>query len=172
MKKGFTIIEMIVVVAVIGFMMPLFVSIFFNISRLQMQLMVIQELKEQGDYVRSQIINTVRNNATIVNGSCAGLTLPNTDQTELCFYDKNSVAFAFTVDSSANVASYSAALAAPITLLSVNANNDITVRIISPSFTAIDTKTAQFKYTVSYTPKVNYLPQQSLSYQFYTYLRN
>ncbi|MFA6005032.1 MAG: prepilin-type N-terminal cleavage/methylation domain-containing protein [Patescibacteria group bacterium] len=172
MKKAFTIIEIVVVIAVIGFMLPMFISIFFNITRLQMQLLITQQLKEEGDYVQNQIINTVRNSATLINSTCAGLSLIPADQTVLCFYDSNSTPFGYAVDASANVASYSAALASPLQLLRSNTDKDIPIRIMFPSFSIIDSRTAQFKYTVVYTPRVNYLPEQSMVYQFYTYLRN
>ena len=171
MKKGFTIIEIIVVITVIGLMLPLFVSIFFSITRLQMQLLAMQELKEQGDFVRDQIISTVRNNAALIDSTCSSIALPGSDQTHLCFYDVNNIPFAYAVDNSANVASYSAALAGPIYLLD-GSSTTVPIHVASPSFTAVDTKTAQFKYTVVYTPVVDYLPQQTLTYQFYTYLRN
>lgn len=172
MKKGFTLIEVVIVIAVISLIVPLFISIFFNLSRMQIQLSILQELKEQGDFVQEQIVNTVRNSAALIDSTCNNIPeMPLTDQTQICFYDRNNIAFGFSVDASAQVASYSASMATPIYLLD-NSAVQYPIRIMAPSFTAIDSRTAAFSYTVQYTPVVNFLPQQSLTYQFYTHLRN
>lgn len=172
MKKGFTLIEIIIVIGVLSILLPIFTNIFFNLSRLQVQLSILQELKEQGDFVQNQIMNTVRGSATSIDSTCAGFpSMPNTNQAQICFYDTGNTPFGFVVDSSSQIASYSASLAQSTMLVDLT-QQQFPLRITNPSFSVIDAKTASFSFTIIYTPIANFLPPQSLNYRFYTHLRN
>lgn len=69
-KKSFTIIEMVIVVGVLSFTLPLLFSIIFLILRQQTSIYALQELKKQGDNVFSTIQSTIKQNGVyIVNPS-------------------------------------------------------------------------------------------------------
>jgi prepilin-type N-terminal cleavage/methylation domain-containing protein len=96
-EKGFTFIEMVVVIAVIGLVLPVLFSIIFTIFRQQVRIYRLTEVKRQGDYVLNVIENSLRNDAVkIYSGSPTDVP-----PTEICnavtasqaigyFQDKNS----------------------------------------------------------------------------------
>lgn len=59
-KKGFTLIEVIVVIAVIGFVLPALFSIIFSILKQQVQVYYLAETKREGDYVLSTLQTLMR----------------------------------------------------------------------------------------------------------------
>lgn len=72
-KKGFSFIELVVVIGVLLFALPTLFAIFFLILQQQMRIIRLTEVKRQGVYV-SNILNTlVRNSAegiyTAINGT-------------------------------------------------------------------------------------------------------
>jgi len=69
-KKSFTIIEMVIVVGVLSFTLPLLFSIIFLILRQQTNVYSLQELKNQGDNAFSTIQSTIKQDGVnIVNPS-------------------------------------------------------------------------------------------------------
>ncbi len=62
-KKGFTLIEIIVVISVIGLTLPAVFAIIFSILQQQTKIYRLSEVKRQGDYVLSNLENTIRNSA-------------------------------------------------------------------------------------------------------------
>lgn len=79
MKKGFTLIETIVVIAVIGVTLPVLFAIIFTLMRQQLKINRLSEIKREGDYVSSVIENTIRENAISIHSG-----LPVNDSTEIC----------------------------------------------------------------------------------------
>lgn len=67
MKKsilnGFTLIETIVVVAVVALTLPVIFAIVFTLVREQVKIFRLTEVKRNGDYLINSIENTIRNNA-------------------------------------------------------------------------------------------------------------
>lgn len=62
-SKGFTFLEIIVVVGVIGLVLPALFAILFAIISQQTKLFALQEVKRQGDSALSVIENTIKKNA-------------------------------------------------------------------------------------------------------------
>ena len=59
-KKGFTLIEMVVVVGVIGFVLPILFAIVFLIIQQQARIYSLQEVKKQGDQALFSMRGTVK----------------------------------------------------------------------------------------------------------------
>ena len=68
-KKGFTLIETIVVVAVIGLTLPVIFSIFFVLFQQQTKIYRLNTVKKEGDYVINLIENTIRDDAVTILSS-------------------------------------------------------------------------------------------------------
>lgn len=79
MKKGFTIIETIVVIAVIGITLPVLFAIIFTLMRQQLKINRLSEIKREGDYVSSVIENTIKDRAISIHSG-----LPVNDSTKIC----------------------------------------------------------------------------------------
>ncbi len=69
MKKFFTLIEVIVVLGVLGFIIPTIFIIVFTISREQLKVKAITEVKRQGDFIINNISNLIKNNAISIHSS-------------------------------------------------------------------------------------------------------
>ena len=65
-NKSFTLIEMVVVVGVLGFALPVLFSIIFLIIQQQARIYSLQELKKQGDNAYYTIKTTVKQYATTI----------------------------------------------------------------------------------------------------------
>lgn len=77
--KGFTLIETIVVVAVIGLTLPVLFAIIFILMREQVKIYRLNQIKKEGDYIISLMENTIKNDAvTIHSGN------PPTDANIIC----------------------------------------------------------------------------------------
>lgn len=115
---GFTLIEMIVVVAVIGIALPALFSIIFIVMRQQVKVLRLAEVKRQGDYVIDVMGTTLRTNAvgvysntplTQVNEVCTGSPSTATFtgvNTTVRLKDKNGDDIRFYVDAS-NIITFS-----------------------------------------------------------------
>lgn len=79
MKKGFTIIETIVVIAVIGITLPVLFAIILTLMRQQLKINRLSEIKREGDYVSSVIENTIKDRAVSIHS-----LLPANDTTIVC----------------------------------------------------------------------------------------
>lgn len=105
-KRGFTFVEMLIVIAILGIALPALFSVLFVIVRQQNKIYRLSEVKRQGDYALNVIINTIRNHAAATY-SDSSLT------TEVCssagesatlpyFQDKNTATSYFRYSFSAN----------------------------------------------------------------------
>lgn len=79
MKKGFTIIETIVVIAVIGITLPVLFAIILTLMRQQLKINRLSEIKREGDYINSVIENTIKDRAISIHSG-----LPVNDSNKIC----------------------------------------------------------------------------------------
>lgn len=66
MKKSFTLIETIVVIAVIGLTLPVLIGTIFILVRQQTKIIRLSQVKREGDYVINLMENTIRNRAVTI----------------------------------------------------------------------------------------------------------
>ncbi len=85
--KGFTFIELIVVTAVIGVVLPALFAIIFSVLRQQIKINRLAEVKRQGDYVLNVIQSIIYNNGNGIYYTTDPTTL---DPSEEVCYDNNS----------------------------------------------------------------------------------
>lgn len=81
-KRGFTLIEMIVVIGVIGLALPVLFAIFFTILAQQVKIYRLSIVKREGDYVLNVIENIVRNNVRSLHSIPP--TISNPDNNKVC----------------------------------------------------------------------------------------
>jgi len=78
-KKCFTLIEMIVVIATIGLVLPALFSIIFSILQQQVKIQRLSIVKREGDYVLNVIENTIRNYGESIHSAT-----PPTESNKIC----------------------------------------------------------------------------------------
>ncbi|OGK66302.1 hypothetical protein A2313_03670 [Candidatus Roizmanbacteria bacterium RIFOXYB2_FULL_41_10] len=178
-QKGFTLVEIIVVIAIIGLILPAMFSIVFTLLRLQIQISQLQRLKEVGDFVTNQMTYTIRTNAHKVDETCLSeaefsLSLAGASESVM-FRDRSDNCFGYYIKDN-QLASISAVLNAPSYSQVLISNSDtdfpVTVNSEDSSLEKIETRLAKIKLSLSTIPRVSYLPTQTLTYQLFTYLRN
>lgn len=74
--KSFTLIEMVVVIGVIGFVLPILFSIIFLIIRQQTRIYSLQELKKQGDNAFYSMQTSIRENGVNIIANPTIITPP------------------------------------------------------------------------------------------------
>lgn len=171
-NRAFTLLETIIVIGLLLVVLPVIYSIAFVISREQYQLINMQKLKDSGDFIRSQIIYAVKNeargivNCDVVNG------FPNPSPIyRICFADKASRNFGYYIDSTSKIASIGPNINIPFDVDNSDFSSFISpVPNISP-FANIDDRAIKFEYEFSAKPKISYLNQLKLKYTYYIYLR-
>jgi len=121
-KKSFTLIEMIVVVAVIGLTLPVIFSIFFVLFQQQSKIYRLNTIKKEGDYIISLIENNIKNEAVTILSSTSPIPPDATNKkcdtdassysstSGLYFIDKDGLWFGYLINGS-TIASSSASLA-------------------------------------------------------------
>jgi prepilin-type N-terminal cleavage/methylation domain-containing protein len=120
-KKGFTLIETIVVVGVIGLTLPVIFAIFFVLLQQQTKIYRLNAVKKEGDYVITLLQSTIKNNAVSILSSTSPIPPTtnlqcNDDSTSygsnsnLYFLDKNGLWFGYELNNS-SLASVSSNLA-------------------------------------------------------------
>jgi len=119
-KKSFTLIEMIVVIATIGLVLPTLFAIIFSILQQQLKIQRLSIVKKEGDYVLNVMENVIRNYAVkiysehnFINERCA--TENSTYGPNFFFRDKYDRWFNF-YQSYNNISSNSANLSSPVNL--------------------------------------------------------
>ena len=78
-KKCFTLIEMIVVIATIGLVLPALFSIIFSILQQQVKIQRLSIVKREGDYVLNVMENTIRNYGESIHSAT-----PPTESNKIC----------------------------------------------------------------------------------------
>ncbi len=102
MKKGFTLIETIVVIAVIGLTLPVLIGTIFILIRQQTKVIRLSQVKREGDYIINLMENTIRNRAISIHSGvptegnivCDGVINTFSDL-PLYFLDKNGYWFGY-----------------------------------------------------------------------------
>lgn len=142
-EVGFTLIEMIVVIAVIAVTLPSIYTIVFGIARQQTKIYRISKVKKEGDYILNLISNVIKNNAVSIHSNH-----PTTDLNEVCknvpssetaaslyFQDSTNNWFGYLLTSNV-ISSDSSNLGSPISLNSI--------KILINNFSIGCEKTASF----------------------------
>ncbi len=62
-KKGFTLVEMLIVLGIVAIVLPAVFTILFTIIREQARVYALKQVKREGDFVLSKISNQIRSNA-------------------------------------------------------------------------------------------------------------
>lgn len=78
-KWGFTLIEMVVAVAVVALILPAIFAMVFAVLRQQSKLYALQEIKRQGDFVLNTIRVNIKNNGATIHSA-----EPPSDSNLLC----------------------------------------------------------------------------------------
>lgn len=101
-KSGFTFIEILVTVGVVGFVLPVIFAIVFTIFRQQTKIYRLNEIKKQGDYILnlSKVLITsstgIYSEAALTNLKCDGTagnqSYSSVSGNNFYFKDKNSAA--------------------------------------------------------------------------------
>jgi type II secretory pathway pseudopilin PulG len=114
-KKSFTLIEMIVVIATIGLVLPTLFAIIFSILQQQVKIQRLSIVKREGDYVLNVIENTIRNYGESIHSAT-----PPTESNKICqssslenasyFKDKFGNWFRFYLDTTNSISSESSVL--------------------------------------------------------------
>lgn len=113
MRKSFTLIETIVVVAVIGLTLPIIFAIIFTLMREQIKISRLTQVKREGDYAINLMENTIRNKAvTIHSGKPANDTNiicaivgTSPSASSLYFLDENKLLFGYSGESNTTIVS-------------------------------------------------------------------
>lgn len=120
--KGFTLIETIIVVAVLGLTLPVIFSIFFVLLQQQTKIYRLNTTKKEGDYLINLISRNIKNDASIIlssnsplppnltNKVCDADSTNYSSNSSLYFLDKNGRWFGYLINGNA-LASSSANLA-------------------------------------------------------------
>ncbi|MCX7881305.1 MAG: type II secretion system GspH family protein [Patescibacteria group bacterium] len=74
LKKGFTLIEMMVVIGLVGLVLPVVFSIIFVILQQQTKIIRLSEVKRQGDFVLATLTTHIKNNVRSLHNN-----IPNAD---------------------------------------------------------------------------------------------
>ena len=164
-KKGFTLIEVIVVISVIALIIPAIYSIIFSILKQQIYLYQLTQVKRQGDTAMNIIKESIKPIVNIVDESGIQLckdSIPEGDPV-LQFIDKNANRFYFYTDPDNKLVLWQQ---------TPNVLTNDKVIISNLSVTCTDTAPAIIK--VSFTIRYN-TPEtinNSLNYTSRTVLRN
>ncbi len=110
-KRGFTFIEMIVVITVLGLALPSLFAIVFSILQQQTKIIRLSEIKRQGDNIIDVMSTAVRSNALEIYSdfgltskvcATASSSYPSSGTvTELSFKDRDSKKFGYYLSGSA-----------------------------------------------------------------------
>lgn len=129
---GFTLIETIVVIAVIGLTLPVIFSIFFVLFREQTKIYRLNTVKKEGDYIINVMENTIKNKAIMTMNNNSPIppdstnTVCATDASDygvsptvssLYFLDQNGKWFGY-IFGAQTISSNSASLTSPVDLTS------------------------------------------------------
>jgi len=79
LNKSFTLIEMIVVIATIGLVLPSIFAIIFSILQQQVKIQRLSLIKREGDYILNIMENVIRNYAESIHSA-----IPPTESNKIC----------------------------------------------------------------------------------------
>ena len=180
-QRGFSFVEMIIVVAIIMLVIPTVFTLFFLLIRTQIESSSLSKVKNEGDRIRATIISTIRNEAGAVlsisdTPDCqSSLGLFYTSDTcfqggdlsgssEIFGYDvRGSDLYRYDEDVSTPLMVRDATAYFPIETSTIDASTPI-LRYISPEL-------VQVSYRLTYAPQTDIVRPQSLVYSFFVTLR-
>ena len=180
-KQGFTFIEILVSIVVLGMVLPLLFSIVFTIFRQQTKIYRLNEVKKQGDYILVLTKNLIHNyavgvysEAALTNQKCDGIT--NTSYTSNSsgsnFFFKNKDGQPFNILLSDGIIATSSGGTGNTKIT----NSQVVVSGYSISCANTSTAADSFvtiKFNINYnTTSLNKEDNASLSYQSSLKLRN
>jgi len=119
-NHGFTLIETIVFVAVIGLTLPVLFAIILTLMRQQIKIYRLSQIKRGGDYLINIMENTIKNRAITIHSAtpsdentvCGDAGIPYSSTSSLYFLDKDKQWFGYLFDSN-SITSNSADLTNP-----------------------------------------------------------
>lgn len=180
-KKSFTLIETIVVIAVIGLMLPALFSLIFSTLQEQAKINRLSEVKKQGDSATTVIENVIRGNAVKVYSDqllsqeqckTAGSFWDQTASNLLYFKDKDGHWFRFYSNSDGRIASESSILSTTNTITSSKVNID-NFLIGCTRRAASSAPMVKLSFTLTYNPVSTRVEENaSLPYRTNILLRN
>lgn len=110
-KLGFTLLEVVVVIAIMGLTLPAVVSLFFASIRSQTKVLILQEVKRNGDSAFDTITTKLRNEVysvysdssatTEVCSTRSSISTPTTGSSPLYFKTSDGTVFSFTLSDGA-----------------------------------------------------------------------
>lgn len=82
MKKGYTLIEIVIVTVIIGIVLPIILNVVFIVFREQAKVVKMQEMRKRGDMAMDFVVNTLKRNVEKVydgsgNELCSSSSLGN-----------------------------------------------------------------------------------------------
>lgn len=82
MKKGYTLIEIVIVTVIIGIVLPIILNTVFIVFREQAKVVKMQEMRKRGDMAMDFVVNTLKRHAEKIydasgNELCSSSTLGN-----------------------------------------------------------------------------------------------
>jgi len=141
-NKGFTLIETIVVIAVIGLTLPVLFVIILTLMKQQVKIYRLSQVKREGDYIINLLENTIRNRAVTIHSgqpSDANIVCQNADYPlsgtvdNLYFRDEDKQWFGYLFENN-SIASKSAdldnppnVLTSPLTSSKILVNNTFSI---------------------------------------------
>jgi competence protein ComGC len=180
-KKCFTLIEMIVVIATIGLVLPAIFAIIFSILQQQLKIQRLSIVKKEGDYVLNVMENTIRNYAVKIYSESSlktemctaeNPTYRPSNSSDFFFRDKSDRWFNFYQNYN-NISSNSANLSSPVNLNS--SQTRITNFSIQCYKTALySTAVINISFTIEYNTTSSRTEEKvpPLTYQTKVKLRN
>ncbi len=180
-QKGFSFVEMIIVVAIIMLVIPTVFTLFFLLIRTQIESSSLSKIKKEGDRIRATIISTVRNEAGAVLdsseppncGSSLGLFYTN----NVCFQggDLSGASEVFGYDvRGTDLYRYDEDTSTPLMIRDATTYFPIETSVIdgtTPILRYISPELVQVSYKLTYVPRTDIVRPQSLIYSFFVTLR-
>ncbi len=83
-KKGYTIVEVILVISLVGLLMPAIFSILYVIIQQQLKIYEITEVKRQGDYIMQVMKEKIMRDAEVLQRDDDGIQVATAVITNIC----------------------------------------------------------------------------------------
>lgn len=171
--KGFTLVEVIVVIAVVGLLLPVLFGIIFSLLRLQYEVSQLQRLKEVGDYATNQMAYVVRQNAKSIDidDDCYNQLFLSGINDYLFFKDSTGQCLGFYIENNVlKQADYLSGSANTVDLIS-SSDSDFSIVVEDTSQFSANNDLAKVKLVLTTDSQVSYVNDETLTYRFYLYLR-
>jgi prepilin-type N-terminal cleavage/methylation domain-containing protein len=170
-RSGFTIIEMVVVISIIALILPVFFSIVYTLIKQQTQILVLQRIKESGDFASQRVVSLIKNNAVSIDTNCSSVELQAYIQgasAVMCFEDRFGNPFTIYIDEQSKMASASA-LTGEVIL--IGNSTDFPLTVTDANFTESSPESIKLNFKVNFIPTTADLVPQNIVYRNYIYLR-